>query len=384
MASSIYIPKRIKVGFKKRADTYDGKIAYVIYFDEKGVLRQEPSWQKWREHDIEPVEFDNVPSSGFALNKGIKRFNWGHFGSNNSYIRVYDPRGIEFEISIENLLGILTHTNCSKRCLEGEFVYGFSKAKVMLLPVSSDEYQAGLKASDLRAKDVSAKELKAGCSYTTKKGETTIYLGRFLWFEKSYSKSYKSTKKHIFYNGKNFEPQSNTAFLSSLDSEDPVSNYADLIDQFKQDKHSSKITGWETSPIKSDPFELVKSRSYNGKEELKRGRYCRLDGKKIVFYYAELVQESVRKEPVKPPYEYEWVNKGYRFYSSSEVDTETLNSIDTRDSSLSSMYGYGYSSNIKTLDAFEFKKQVDKCQEVTLVLESGKRIPIVDEYSLSF
>ena len=33
---SIYIPEKIKVGYQNRNDTYTKKLAYVIYYDEKG------------------------------------------------------------------------------------------------------------------------------------------------------------------------------------------------------------------------------------------------------------------------------------------------------------------------------------------------------------
>ena len=36
---SIYIPEKIKVGYQNRNDTYTKKLAYVIYYDEKGKLR---------------------------------------------------------------------------------------------------------------------------------------------------------------------------------------------------------------------------------------------------------------------------------------------------------------------------------------------------------
>lgn len=71
MNTSIFIPKRINVGYQERSDTYTGKLAYVIYFDEKGVLRKQKSWDEWRDEDIPNVEFDNVPTEGFVLNKRI-------------------------------------------------------------------------------------------------------------------------------------------------------------------------------------------------------------------------------------------------------------------------------------------------------------------------
>ena len=38
MKSNIFIPKRINVGYQNRSGTYTGKLAYIIYYDEKGTL----------------------------------------------------------------------------------------------------------------------------------------------------------------------------------------------------------------------------------------------------------------------------------------------------------------------------------------------------------
>ena len=38
MKSNIFIPKKINVGYQNRSDTYTGKLAYVIYYDEKGSV----------------------------------------------------------------------------------------------------------------------------------------------------------------------------------------------------------------------------------------------------------------------------------------------------------------------------------------------------------
>ena len=45
MKSNIFIPKTINVGYQNRSGTYTGKLAYVIYYDEKGKLRKEASWR---------------------------------------------------------------------------------------------------------------------------------------------------------------------------------------------------------------------------------------------------------------------------------------------------------------------------------------------------
>ena len=50
--TGLYIPDKIKVGYQKREGTYTGKLAYVIYYDEKGKLRKEASWNSWRKNLI--------------------------------------------------------------------------------------------------------------------------------------------------------------------------------------------------------------------------------------------------------------------------------------------------------------------------------------------
>ena len=57
-------------------------------------------------------------------------------------MRVYDPRGFEFEITIENLLYILENANSIKgKGLEGEFVYGWDGKELVLIPTDSPDYQ---------------------------------------------------------------------------------------------------------------------------------------------------------------------------------------------------------------------------------------------------
>lgn len=140
MKSNIFIPRKIKVGFQKRHDTYTQKLAYVIYYDEKGKLRKEKSWNSWRDSDIEAADFTNEPIEGFVLNKKAGGYStgWNH---RQTYVRVYDPRGFEFEISIPNLLYILENTNSIKgKGLEGEFVYGWDGTELVLIPTSSPDY----------------------------------------------------------------------------------------------------------------------------------------------------------------------------------------------------------------------------------------------------
>lgn len=253
MNDKLFIPKKCKVGFNTRSDTYTGKLGYIIMFDGK-IWRKEPSWLNWIETyiseeefqekklesfnyrlaqetknyqgylenkdswgyrnniidrkldtldkylklynldsienypfniphkisdiTINPVEFDNIPTEGFVLNKkvGGDRYFWN---PRQTYSRVYDPRGWEFEISIPNLLFILECTNSIKgKGLEGEFVYSWSGKDLVLLPCESENYKSSIKHTELQDKKVSTKDLKEGYTYVNSKGNNLIYLGK--------------------------------------------------------------------------------------------------------------------------------------------------------------------------------------------------------------
>ncbi len=300
--SILFIPKKIRVGFQEREGTYTGQLAYVIYYDAKGKLRKEVSWEQWRDKKIEPQEFDNTPQDGFVLNKGIKRYNWSHFGSNRSYIRVYDSRGIEFEITPENLIGLLTETNCSKRGFEGEFVYAWSGKELVLLPCCSEEYGEACKNTERQGKKISLRDLKPGCSYTTKRDEEVIYMGRFMWHSWCLygGKGRVSKKKHIFaYPGKNspcFDFKNDASFLAELNSDDPVQNYAEMMDEFKGDIHSCAIEGWETRPLKtSSTFELG---GVGWQRGLKRRMYTEKCGDKITFWNLFIALNEIDRDQI--------------------------------------------------------------------------------------
>ena len=185
MGNKIFIPQRINVGYQNRRDTYTGKLGYVTYFDEKGVLRKEKSWNNWRDASLGNNEYDNTPMSGFVLNKkaGGGRNSWFN---RQTYCRVFDPRGFEFEITIDNLLYILECTDCLKgRGLVGEFVYAWDYTQLILIPTSSPDYTELVEKSERIAnKKLTVKDLKVGFEYIGADDTTYVYMGKHDTFEK--------------------------------------------------------------------------------------------------------------------------------------------------------------------------------------------------------
>ncbi len=253
--ANLFIPTTIKVGFQERPGTFTGKLAYVIYYDEKGKLRKETSWKSWCTDKLGSVEFENTPMNGFMFNKGIQRSSeW--FGSGRSVFRVYAPHDFEFEINSDNLINLLMHTDVSKREILEQCVFAWHGTELILLPVNSVEYQESVAYTAKQAQKVSAKDLVKGRQYYKRKtNEIITYMGRFDWWDfgyasgRRYGQGYEDPllhrnagKKHICWTGSSFEPFS-PATLSCAASDDVVEDYAELVDKFFATKHSQTVKG---------------------------------------------------------------------------------------------------------------------------------------------
>lgn len=287
MKSNIFIPKQINVGFQNRNDTYTKKLAYVIYFDNKGVLRKEASWNSWRDNEIDNIIYDNVPTEGFVLNKKVGDYcsDWNH---RQAYVRVYDPRDFEFEITIENLLYILENTSSIKgKGLEGEFVYGWDGKDLILIPTSSPDYAEISKFNEVlfENKKFKAKELILGATYKDKSMNEWIYMGRFdKWVVEServsknnnnrydYDYIYKDVNKgkHHFFVRETVswrdEPYLETLMLKSIGdkfidivSSECIENYAELFDRLERTTEYSPYDETKDKYVKY-PFEEFKEK----------------------------------------------------------------------------------------------------------------------------
>lgn len=252
MNNTLYIPKKIKVGFNNRSDTYTKKLGYVIYWDDKGVLRQENSWEGWRDKKIDPLELENVPTEGFVLNKGVggvrQSYGWN---ARNEYIRVYDPRGFEFEISVANLLFILQECTSTKgKGLEGEFIYSWDSKNLVLLPVDSQEYRKSTEyTSNLKTK-VDKSMMVPGRMYLFKNTTIAMYLGRYEINRTNYSNKIYREKKHIFLheNYGNSKDLLNSLIiengftnLSKVLNEEVSESFSDYLENFINSEHHQVI-----------------------------------------------------------------------------------------------------------------------------------------------
>jgi hypothetical protein len=269
MDTKIFIPQKIKVGYQERSDTYTKRLAYVIYYDQKGKLRKEASWKSWCELEDKEItgwdgkkytkkiqpgipadDFDNVPTEGFVLNKGVGgvRDSYSSWNPRNEYIRVWDPRNFEFEISIANLLYILENTSSIKgKGLDGKLVYGWWGTDLVLIPENAPEFQAMQDFTELQSGKISAKTLKPGYQYQTKKQEVVTYMGYFPTHPDTYGlrpvEPKDEKKKHWFCSGTSFAPRSSLDFLAKELEQNK--DYADLMEKMEAKVDYAPIVGIE-------------------------------------------------------------------------------------------------------------------------------------------
>jgi len=249
-AEQLFIPEKIKVGYQNRNDTYSKKLGYVVYYDKKGVLRKEKSWESWRDKKINADDFNNEAVEGFVLNRdvgGVRRsYGWN---ARVEKVRVYDPRGFEFEISIPNLLFILKECDCSRgKGLEGKFLYAWNRNELVLLPATCEEYKNSMNFTSLQDKNIKGKDLIPGASYLTKKQQLLKFIGRF-----DYHNFSDVCKKYIFHDGKNFVYYDSLTSFAVQHSDSESSDIAKLQKKYFKSEHGSKIVSLFLKETKPQP-----------------------------------------------------------------------------------------------------------------------------------
>lgn len=255
----LFIPSKIKVGFQKRQGTYTGKLAYVVYIDDKGKLRKEKSWEGWRHKDIPPIDCDNQPVDGFVLNKDVggTRHSYGSWNARIEKVRVYDPRDFEFEISIPNLLFILREGDCSRgKGLEGKFVYSWSGTELILLPVACQEYKNSTEFTKLQSQSVKMKEMVKGGTYITKQQEKLIYLGKLDKHTLPSRYGYRKAdpplcQRHVFQDEKNgYVFLEGMKTIAAVISDTAISDLAERVDAYNKSVHGAKVASLSLGKFK--------------------------------------------------------------------------------------------------------------------------------------
>lgn len=388
MKSQLNIPKKIRVGCVERSDTYTKRLGYVIYYDERGKLRKETSFEGWRDKKIPAVDYDNIPTEGFVLNKKAGGYSSG-WNQRATYCRIFDPRGFEFEISIPNLLFILQETNSIKgKGLEGEFVYSWEGKDIVLLPVTSQEYKQSAEFTSLKTLKIGKNEMVEGCTYLTKDQKEVVYLGKYNWYEMERGESYydkfvsSQNKQHIFVLLDKIDCSFDSTIpylltkgftgLAKRLSTDPISNFAEIFDKFAKSRFSNKPIGLETKPsvIKFPEINMNNSSTYR---EAPTGNY-----------FLKKDENDFIKYSIVPIKEYEkngsYYDRGKLIFRGYDLVLAGRVSFNNGILRTNSSYGRGYDSFYNRNANHKFYTQEELLNKgfinVLVKLEHGNKIEI--------
>lgn len=334
----LFIPTMIKVGYEERSDTYTNKLAYVIYYDSKGKLRKETSWENWRDKNINPDDFQNVPTEGFILNRNVGgvRSGWSSWDTRAEKVRVFDPRGFEFEISIPNMLFILQECTSTKgKGLEGQFVYAWDGKELMLLPVDCNEYKESADFTVLQSQKISKTDMVPGYYYKFKDTSVKMYLGRYDYYEwknerhnDKYEYKYTSTKKHIFIDDEGrYYPEGGFTKIASIHSDVISEEFADRVVAYTESKYNTYITSIVERKIDFDFYNELKIANTWSKYKLilneNRNIYFKINGMYAKFnnidfgYYfkGQFTENTIFTKELIQNHKIQSIDKSSTYYS---------------------------------------------------------------------
>lgn len=158
-------PKQLYVGVKdQKSFSPDYPLAFATAegTDSAARSRKETvnSWAAgyWNRTPYTGFTIDNKPMSGFVVAGWSSRST-----TDNKHVSIRDPRGFTLEITVENMVYLITTTTIVEGRIEGEFVWGRKDGQCYLI-----------QSSEMAKND---RVIRVGDSVVTQRG-TGTYLGR--------------------------------------------------------------------------------------------------------------------------------------------------------------------------------------------------------------
>ena len=180
----IHIPTHIVLGFQKRDsrgniladEDKEHVLGFATYRDEKGLLKSENSFNGWRDTDVAPLTFENIPTEGFRIAGSVRR-SGGNFGSNRSLIRIDDPRGFQLELNVDRLIEILYGCTLEKGEIRSTCVWAWDRQELVLVPTIIDLYKEAIDNTLRKNIKISLKDVKVGNTIQLENGTIGMYCG---------------------------------------------------------------------------------------------------------------------------------------------------------------------------------------------------------------
>ena len=92
-------------------------------------------------------------------------------------MRVKDPRGFEIELTIKNIVFLLSTCTIQKNIIKNKLIYTFLSGQHFLMPTTCTEYKNAMKYTNTLFKKKTITNIKIGDIFSTKTIKEFIYLG---------------------------------------------------------------------------------------------------------------------------------------------------------------------------------------------------------------
>lgn len=161
----IDFPKQLYVGVKdKKPFSSDFPLAFATPEGTDSASRKRKNtvneWVTgyWSNDPYTGFTIDNTPMSGFVVAGWSSRST-----TDNKHVSIRDPRGFTLEITIDNIVYLISTSTIREGMIEGEFVWGRKDGQCFLI-----------QATEANKND---REIKVGDAVVTQRG-TGTYIGR--------------------------------------------------------------------------------------------------------------------------------------------------------------------------------------------------------------
>lgn len=198
----LFIPTRLKAGYNNRTFRDSSwevnkekaespvKLAYVIYWDEKGKLRKETSWENWRDKNLGEEKLGNEPTHGYSVYLARNGYRGDWWSGRDSKILIRHPHGFLFEITPENLCSLIIESGVESNTgiIGGEQVLAWDGKELVLLGTASTEYKASMEHTDkVKSAKIKTSDLIPGHIYLLRDGTKRLYFGKLEYWKTEYA-----------------------------------------------------------------------------------------------------------------------------------------------------------------------------------------------------
>lgn len=170
--------EKVYVGFQKRNTESGSPLGFLTPWGEDAASKKRmDTVDKWsKSSKLQAVVLDNLPVSGFRVSDHARRNGWN---GGTTVIQIEDPRGFELQISVDNMIQIMSGNVIMDGEIKVPCVWGRDGKDNILLPTNSEPYMNAIENTERLKQTFSMRSVKPGNKIELKDGRIGIYYGSY-------------------------------------------------------------------------------------------------------------------------------------------------------------------------------------------------------------